>query len=144
MAVSLESRVPLLDHRIVELVATMPPMIKYKGGRSKHIFRQAIRHVVPSPILNRTDKMGFPVPLNEWFQQGPVREFIRDTLQSDAARSRGFIRTENVENLLNTERTFGRGIWGLLCLELWMQIFFDNPLQIDLTEDVPADRQVKN
>ena len=144
MAVSLESRVPLLDHRIAELVAAMPPMIKYKGGRSKHIFRQAIQHVVPSQILNRTDKMGFPVPLAKWFQEGPVRDFIRDVLQSNAARSRGFIRTEKVENLLNTERTFGRGIWGLLCLELWMKAFFDTPLQTDLIEDVPADLQVDN
>ena len=88
--------------------------------------------------------MGFPVPLAKWFQEGPVRDFIRDVLQSNAARSRGFIRTEKVEDLLNTERAFGRGIWGLLCLELWMKAFFDTPLQTDLIEDVPADLQVDN
>jgi len=125
MAVSLESRVPLLDHRIAELVASMPPMVKYKGGRSKHIFRQVVRHIVPSEVYNRTDKMGFPVPLSEWYQRRPVREFVRETLLGDRAKARGFIQTEQVEALLDSERAYGRGIWGLLCLELWMQTFLD-------------------
>jgi asparagine synthase (glutamine-hydrolysing) len=130
MAVSLESRVPLLDYRIAELVASMPPMVKYKGGRSKHIFRQVIRHIVPPEIYDRTDKMGFPVPLSEWYRQGPVREFVRETLLGDRARARGLIRTERVEALLDGERPYGRGIWGLLCLELWMQTFFDGPVRL--------------
>src|SRR5204862_3809880 len=69
MAVSLESRVPLLDHRIVELVASMPPMVKFKGGRSKHIFREAVRPIVPADVYGRTDKMGFPVPLARWARE---------------------------------------------------------------------------
>jgi asparagine synthase (glutamine-hydrolysing) len=125
MAVSLESRVPLLDHRIVELVASMPPMIKYKGGRSKHIFRQVIRNIVPPEIYNRTDKMGFPVPSSEWYREGIVREFVREVLLGERARVRGFIQTREVEPLLDSERPYGRGIWGLLCLELWMEKFID-------------------
>lgn len=125
MAVSLESRVPLLDPRIAELVASMPPMVKYKGGRSKHVFRQVVRHIVPPEVYNRTDKMGFPVPLSEWYRQGPVREFVRETLLGERARARGFIKTQQVESLLDSERPYGRGIWGLLCLELWMQTFLD-------------------
>lgn len=144
MAVSLESRVPLLDHRIAELVAAMPPMVKYKGGRSKHIFRQAVRHMVPSQILNRTDKMGFPVPLTEWFRKGPVRDFVREMLQGETSRARGFIRIDQVENLLNTERAFGRGIWGLLCLELWMKIFLDTPLQTDRQDRTVAKCALEN
>ena len=128
MAVSLESRVPLLDHRIVELVASMPPMVKYKGGKSKHIFRRSIRHIVPPEVYNRTDKMGFPVPLNEWLRQGPVRDFVREVLLGDRTRSRGFIRTDKAENLLDTEQAYGRTIWGLLCLELWMRNFLDGPI----------------
>lgn len=129
MAVSLESRVPLLDHRIAELVASMPPMVKYKGGRSKHVFRQVVRHIVPAEVYNRTDKMGFPVPLSEWYRQGPVRQFVREMLLGNRARARGFIQTGRVEDLLDSERPYGRGIWGLLCLELWMRTFLDESVQ---------------
>ena len=125
MAVSLESRVPLLDHRIVELVASMPPMIKYKGGRSKHIFRQVVRHIVPPEIYNRTDKMGFPVPSSEWYREGVVRDFVREVLLGERAHAHGFIQTSEMELLLDGERPYGRGIWGLLCLELWMEKFID-------------------
>lgn len=125
MAVSLESRVPLLDHRIAELAASMPPMIKYKGAHSKHIFRQAICPVVPAEICSRTDKMGFPVPFSEWCRQGPVKEFVSETLLGPRARSRGIVKTEHVSHLLRTEQSFGRGVWGLLCLELWAQTFLD-------------------
>lgn len=129
MAVSIESRVPLLDYRIAELVASMPPMIKYRGGRSKHIFRQVVQHLVPEGIFNRKDKMGFPVPLSEWYRQGPVREFVRDTLLGNQAKTRGFIKSEDVEKRLDQERTYGRGIWGLLSLELWMQAFLDGTIK---------------
>ena len=125
MAVSLESRVPLLDHRIAELVASMPPKFKYKGGRSKHIFRKVVKDIVPNEILERKDKMGFPVPLNEWYREGPVREFVQDTLLGLQARQRGFLKMAQVDTLLNSERSFGRNIWGLLSLELWMQTFLD-------------------
>jgi asparagine synthase (glutamine-hydrolysing) len=126
MAASLESRVPLLDRRIVELVASMPPMVKYKGGRSKHIFRQVVRHIVPSEVYNRTDKMGFPVPLHKWLKQGLVRDFVKGVLLGDQARARGWVQNDQLENLLNTELDYGRGIWGLLCLELWFQTFIDH------------------
>ncbi|HLM66566.1 MAG TPA: asparagine synthase (glutamine-hydrolyzing), partial [Longimicrobium sp.] len=91
MAVSLESRVPLLDHRIAELVASVPPGVKYAGGRSKHLFRQVVRHIVPPQVFARKDKMGFPVPLTEWYAAGPVREFVRDTLLDGRARQRGLV-----------------------------------------------------
>lgn len=127
MAVSLESRVPLLDHRIADLVASMPPIFKYKGGRSKYVFRQVVQHVVPKEIFQRTDKMGFPVPLSEWYKEGAVREFVRDTLLGTRARKRGILQTAQVESLLDSERAYGRSVWGLFCLELWMQTFLDNP-----------------
>jgi asparagine synthase (glutamine-hydrolysing) len=130
MAVSLESRVPLLDHRIVELVASMPPMIKYKGGRSKHIFRAVARNIVPQQILARQDKMGFPVPLNHWYKHGVVRDFARDILTGTRARQRGFLDTNRVASLLDEERAYGRTVWGLVSLELWMQTFLDAPSDV--------------
>jgi asparagine synthase (glutamine-hydrolysing) len=124
MSVSLESRVPLLDHRIAELVTRMPPTTRFKGGDTKRVFREAVRHLVPNEIFERKDKMGFPVPLAEWFA-GPLRDFLHDVLLGSRARQRGIYRMEGVEALLSTERKFGRQLWGLLCLELWFRAFMD-------------------
>ncbi len=125
MAVSLESRVPLLDHRIVELVASMPPMVKYRGGRSKHVFRKVVQHIVPREVSARTDKMGFPVPLAIWYRKGVVRDFVCDTLLGSKARTRGFFQTDQTEKFLDAENPYGRTVWGLLSLELWAQNFLD-------------------
>jgi asparagine synthase (glutamine-hydrolysing) len=125
MAVSLESRVPLLDHRIVELVASMPPMVKFKGGRSKHVFREVVSDLVPKEIYERRDKMGFPVPLSRWYHEEPVRGFVRDVLLGSAARQRGWFQPAHVEKMLDGEREYGRGLWGLLNIELWAQTFLD-------------------
>ncbi|MBI4576425.1 MAG: asparagine synthase (glutamine-hydrolyzing) [Planctomycetes bacterium] len=118
MAVSLESRVPLLDHRIAELVMTVPPAWKFKDGRLKHLLRRAVEHILPEEVLKRQDKMGFPVPLVQW-TAGPLRDFFRDTLLGREARERGIYRVDAVERLLDHESPFGRDLWGLLCLELW-------------------------
>jgi asparagine synthase (glutamine-hydrolysing) len=125
MMVSLESRVPLLDHRIVELAARMPPMIKYKGGRSKFIFRKVVENIVPTEVFDRKDKMGFPVPLNEWYGQPLVKDFIHETLLGKRARQRGWVNPKTLESSQMGERNFGRGMWGMLCLELWMQAYFN-------------------
>jgi len=124
MAVGLESRVPLLDHRIVELIATVPPMIKFKGGRLKHLFREAVKQVVPPEILARKDKMGFPVPLSQWYRTS-LREFVRDILFSRRSQERGLFHTEALEQFLAHEQPFGRAVWGALCLELWHREFVD-------------------
>jgi asparagine synthase (glutamine-hydrolysing) len=124
MSVSLESRVPLLDHRIAELVTRMPPTTRFKGGDTKRVFREAVRALVPKEIFERKDKMGFPVPLAEWFA-GPLRDFVHDVLLSARARQRGLYRVDGVEALLSKERKFGRQLWGLLCLELWFRAFVD-------------------
>lgn len=123
MAVSLESRVPLLDHRIVELVTSMPPMIKYQGGRSKQILRKVVRDIVPPLISARKDKMGFPVPLNEWCRSGIVREFVKQVLLDRETASRQVFHEDKIETLLDSERPYGRGIWGLLSLSLWFRAY---------------------
>ena len=74
MAHSLESRTPLLDYRLVELMASVPPIIKFRDGRLKNLFLQAVRGILPPCVLARQDKMGFPVPLNRWLA-GELREF---------------------------------------------------------------------
>ncbi len=124
MSVSLESRVPLLDHRIADLVTRMPPTVRFKGGDTKRIFRDAVRVLLPDAVFTRKDKMGFPVPLTEW-SRGPLREFLSDILLSSRARQRGIYQVKEVERLLAHERSFGRQVWGLLCLELWFRAFVD-------------------
>jgi asparagine synthase (glutamine-hydrolysing) len=128
MAASIESRVPLLDHRIVEFMASIPPNIKFAGGRMKHLFKEAVRNLVPPAVLARKDKMGFPVPFAQW-TRGVAHDFVRGTLLSDRARQRGIYNVAAVERALVDEQEFGRGVWGLLCLELWHRIFIDGDLK---------------
>lgn len=124
MAHGLESRVPLLDHRLVELAATIPADIKFKDGNMKHVFKRSVRSLVPDVIAERKDKMGFPVPLTEWLN-GDARQFAIDTLSNTAAQGRALIDNRKVLAGLEGESRFGRKIWGLLCLELWHQTFHD-------------------
>ncbi|WP_347507200.1 asparagine synthase (glutamine-hydrolyzing) [Pseudomonas anguilliseptica] len=128
MAASIESRVPLLDHRIVEFMATIPPNIKFAQGRMKHLFKESVRSAVPQSIFDRKDKMGFPTPLTQW-TKGVARDFVRDTLLSDRARQRGLYDVVAVEKALGNESEFGRVVWGLLCLELWHRIFIDGDMK---------------
>jgi len=126
MAVSIESRIPLLDVRIAELMCSMPPKIKFKGGKSKSILKKAIKKWIPDSIFKRKDKMGFPVPLTNWISKEPVRGFFHDTLLSKASRQRGLFNPVELEKLIHRETNFGRQLWGALCLELWHQQFIDS------------------
>jgi asparagine synthase (glutamine-hydrolysing) len=124
MAHGLESRVPFLDHKLIEFVATAPANIKFKGGDMKHLLKVSFPDDVPVEILERRDKMGFPVPLKEWFA-GPLREFMVDTLSAMAKANRPFINSEALMQSLNAESQFSRKYWALLSLELWYQEFHD-------------------
>lgn len=124
MAAGIESRVPMLDHRIVELVAQIPPITKFQDGRSKNILKKIVKNLVPDEIINRKDKMGFPVPLNEWYQ-GELGNFIKEILLDDRAARRGLYNVQKVEAMLRNQSKFSRVMWGLLCLELWHRQFID-------------------
>jgi len=127
MAHGIESRVPLLDHPLVELAATIPANIKFQNGELKRLLKIAFRDKLPKAILERKDKMGFPVPLQVWMQRGGrVRQFVMDTFRSERARTRFyFTRPFDVEALLQKEGLFSRNLWAFLSLELWQQRFFD-------------------
>lgn len=130
MAHGLESRVPLLDHPIVELAATIPANVKFKNGTLKYIFKNAVRPFIPASVYNRKDKMGFPTPLIEWVK-GPAHDFIMDIFSSRQALSRPLVNNRYVVNELENEGKFSRKIWGLLCLELWQQEFHDKEAYYD-------------
>lgn len=122
MACSLESRVPLLDTRLVDLVTKMAPKMKFQEGKTKYIFKKAISDILPKKVLTRKDKMGFPVPLLEW-SRGPAKDFIQDVLLSRESRSRGLFKVDVLEGIISNEGQFSRQLWGMLCLELWFKNF---------------------
>jgi asparagine synthase (glutamine-hydrolysing) len=126
MAHGLESRVPLLDRPVVELAATVPADIKFANGTMKHVLRQALGRELPQSVAARKDKMGFPVPLQEWISEpGGVREFVLETLSSQQARNRMLVDNKKVLAGIANEHRYGRRLWGFLCLELWQQQFHD-------------------
>jgi asparagine synthase (glutamine-hydrolysing) len=124
MAHGLESRVPLLDHPLVEFAATVPADVKFPGGKLKHLLRAAFHDSIPTKILDRRDKMGFPVPLKEWMS-AETAEFAQDVFSNLKSVSREYINADAVlSNFANTGQ-FSRKTWALLSLELWQQEFHD-------------------
>jgi len=126
MAWSLESRVPFLDTRIAELAFSMPSNIKFKGGITKYILRKALKGKLPESILWRQDKLGFPVPLKQWFKND-LNSFLKDKMLNSTALNRNIFRKEKIEAQLsgNQESEFDRTLWGMLCMETWFSIFMD-------------------
>jgi len=125
MAHGLESRVPILDHPLIEFAATVPSNVKFKDGRLKNLLKEAFKEVLPESIINRNDKMGFPVPLTEWMKSD-LHGFIFDIFNSEKAKHREYLNPHfNIVSLLDREKKFSRKLWGLLSLELWQQEFHD-------------------
>ncbi len=143
MAHSIESRVPFLDHRLVELIATIPSNIKFQNGELKRLLKVCFGNALPDAILNRQDKMGFPVPLNHWITHSPkVRDFVHDIFKSQKAKSRFYLKEGfEIDQLIQQEGEFSRNIWALLSLELWQQTFHDihtGPLRLDSVDKIPS------
>lgn len=124
MAHGIESRVPLLDHKLIEFAASIPADIKFKNGTLKNLLKSTYSKVLPNQIINRRDKMGFPVPLKEWFSSD-LKQFITDIFAETEKSNRPFINTSQVVNNFGNEGQFSRKTWGLLSLELWHQLFHD-------------------
>ena len=127
MATSIESRVPFLDHKLVEFAAALPDHWKLSGWTTKRILREAMRGVLPPSILNRP-KMGFPVPFASWVRGG-WNDVARQVLLDHRTRQRGVIDPAAVDQLLRDHaagRTEGGDrIWTLVNLELWYRTFVD-------------------
>ena len=126
MAHSLEARVPLLDHKLVEFAATIPAEFKLKQGVTKHIFKKAMRGVLPDAIIDRR-KHGFAVPLGQWFK-GRFDDFLHDLLLSDTSKRRGILNTSHVEHLIRLHRggrPLDNQLWTLISFELWCRTFMD-------------------
>lgn len=124
MAHGLESRVPLLDHPLVEFLATVPADVKFKGGQMKQLMKTVYKDVLPRSIIERRDKMGFPVPLKEWFE-GPLKDFVNDTFEGQRRKRRPYLNPDVIMSSFGKASRFSRKTWGLLSLELWHQRFHD-------------------
>lgn len=129
MASSLEVRMPLLDHKLVEFAATIPEHMKIKDGRTKHVFREAMRGILPDQVINKR-KQDDGAPLDLWFS-GELSSFARDLLLSGRCLARGYFNSEYVEKLLlmhEKGRPMDQHLWLLISFELWCQAFMDKDL----------------
>jgi asparagine synthase (glutamine-hydrolysing) len=128
MAHSLEVRVPLLDHVLLEFAATIPPEMLLRGTTGKHVFKRAMRGTLPDAIVDRR-KQGFGVPLAPWFR-GRSTAVLRDVLLSRRSRQRGVFDLAYVERLIARQaagRELDLQLWLLVSFELWCRTFLDAP-----------------
>lgn len=124
MAHGLESRVPLLDHELVELLASVPADQKFAGGESKRLLKQSFSDVLPPKIRDRRDKMGFPVPLSEW-ANNELKPYLSDVFSSQKSRERDYLAEASEITAFEHGKSFSRKNWVLLNLEIWHQHFHD-------------------
>ncbi|MDH4182987.1 MAG: asparagine synthase-related protein, partial [Nitrospinota bacterium] len=124
MAHGVESRTPFLDHPLVEFAATAPANIKFRAGELKRLLKRVLKDLLPPAILERKDKMGFPVPLVEWFGGG-LNHFVEEQFSDPSSAGAEFINYDAVLKGLRNESAFGRKIWGIMCLDSFFRQFVD-------------------
>lgn len=126
---SIESRVPFLDHELVEFVLALPSKYKINKGWTKHILRKRLVHIVPSEILHRSDKVGFATPDKDLAYSDAIAKLIRDIIESPSFKNRKYWDWKKIHALYEKRKTnkIYRGdiIWKLVILELWFRIFID-------------------
>ena len=124
MANSLELRVPLLDHKMLEFAASLPESLKVRRLTTKYIFKEALAQRVPQEILHRK-KAGFPVPYAMWLRTD-LRDWVRSVILDSGSLSRGYFRRETIEHLLERDAKFQdqpKEVLSLVSLELWHRAF---------------------
>ncbi len=126
MAASIESRVPFLDHKLVEFTAKMPINMKLRGRDTKWILREAMKGILPEEILTRS-KMGFPVPVGNWFR-GRFKHIVDEYVLSERALNRGIFNADFVREIVakhNVGENHDERLWSLVNFEIWQRRFFD-------------------
>lgn len=128
MAVSLETRAPLLDHKLIEFMLKTPASLKLAGYETKYLLKQAVKDLIPPEILHR-QKQGFGVPVQEWINK-QLKSRIRETLTSSRMRQHGFLEPKYVEVLLDEHergrRDHSMAVWSLFMFELWHTQLMDS------------------
>jgi asparagine synthase (glutamine-hydrolysing) len=127
MAASIESRVPFLDHKLVEFTSRLPERLKLRGWTTKYILRRSMKGVLPEAILRR-GKMGFPVPVGSWFR-GPFRSVVDEYVLGERASSRGLFNQNFVREIVARHQSGAENhserLWSLVNFEMWMRRFID-------------------
>ncbi len=139
MANSIELRVPLLDHKLLEFAASLPANFKVRGFTTKYIAKKVLGGRVPKTILNRP-KTGFPVPYNSWIRTD-LRDWLSDLLLDRTTLSRGYFKKKAIENLLAENLSSGKypkELFSLATLELWHRSFMQPLGKVDLPQTVAS------
>ena len=122
MAVSLETRAPFLDHRVMEFAWSLPMSMKLRDGRGKWILRQLLDRHVPRALVERP-KMGFGIPLDDWLR-GPLRQWAGDLLAEDRLRREGYLHPQAITRTWNAHQrgqgNFGYRLWSVLMFQAWL------------------------
>jgi asparagine synthase (glutamine-hydrolysing) len=138
MASSLECRVPLLDHELVELAAQIPASVKVRGGELKALLKRALADVLPREILYRT-KRGFGAPMGAWMK-GALSDMLAGALSRQSVQARGLLNYAPVARLIEDHRANRIDgtdrLLALLNLEIWCRVYLDRRSSADVAEEL--------
>lgn len=127
MAHSIEGRVPLLDHKLVEFAARLPDRMKLRSRQRKWLLKQAASRLLPKDIIERK-KQGFPIPIEKWLKD-EAKDLVHDCLSEEVVRRRGLFSPQYVRELVKAHESGyadrATEIWGLVSLEIWSRRFLD-------------------
>lgn len=128
MAFSIESRLPFMDYRLVDLAMTLPEDFLIAEGKGKYILREALKKNLPDFINSDIRKLGFPSPLNDFFNKNKI--LLNEILLGDRTKARGIFNEKRLSKLINSDMnshlTSSRFLFRLICVELWFRIFIDD------------------
>jgi asparagine synthase (glutamine-hydrolysing) len=140
MATSLEVRVPLLDHKLIEFVTKVPASLKLTGTETKQLLKRVAKDLIPAEILDRP-KQGFGIPLEQWINR-QLRDQIHETLREDRTRQRGYVNSDYVDLILDEHhkgrRDHSFSLWALLILELWHRRYIDHSPRVSESDEHTA------
>lgn len=140
MANSIEARVPLLDHKVVEFAGGLPPHMKLRGSTRKYLLKRVARDLLPDSIIHRK-KQGFPIPIDKWLRH-EAKPLVREFLSEHSLRQRGLFNPQVVQTMIQRHESryadYSTEIWGLVSIEMWMRRFVDQPVSGDAGSRLPS------